>query len=242
MPPRRVVGLELHDLGHERARPGLDRRPAPADRDHAREPADGGRHPAGVRRARAPLRGLVRRHPGRPTHVPHVRIGERGHDRARAGRSDSRLVRGGGRALDRGRPRRRAGAHGAVGRRARDRLRGPARDLLGAGPRATLTVGVGRRDLALRRALPALRDHRPRRDDRDHRRDDFGARDRPLEGHRVRTRVPLHCRALVAVLRLRRDDRGAATRAHRPPDRARARCVHIPARGDRRRDRADGRR
>ena len=43
---RRVVGVELHDLGHERARPGLDRRPAAADRDHAREPADGGRDPA----------------------------------------------------------------------------------------------------------------------------------------------------------------------------------------------------
>ena len=29
---RRLVGVELHDLGHERARPGLDRRPPAADR------------------------------------------------------------------------------------------------------------------------------------------------------------------------------------------------------------------
>ena len=88
LPPRRVVGVELHDLGHERARPGLGRRLAAPDRDHAREPADGGRDPAGVRRARPPLRRLLRRHPGRPPHVPHVRVGERGHaiERERAGR------------------------------------------------------------------------------------------------------------------------------------------------------------
>ena len=47
---RRVVVVELHDLGHERARPGVARRPAAPARDHAREPADGGRDPGGLRR------------------------------------------------------------------------------------------------------------------------------------------------------------------------------------------------
>ena len=68
-------------MGHERARPGLDRRPPAADRDHARHPADGGGHSRRVRVARAPLRRLIRRHPGRPPRVPDLRVG------AAAGRS-----------------------------------------------------------------------------------------------------------------------------------------------------------
>ena len=46
----RLVGVELHGVGHERARPRLDRRPPAAARADVREPADGGRDPGGVRR------------------------------------------------------------------------------------------------------------------------------------------------------------------------------------------------
>ncbi len=69
----RVVGVELHDLGDERARPGRGRGAVAADRDHAREPADGGCDPGGVRRPGAPVRRLVRGDPGGSPPVPHVR-------------------------------------------------------------------------------------------------------------------------------------------------------------------------
>ena len=68
-----------------------------------------------------------------------------------------------------------------------------------------------------------------------HRRDDVGA----LAGRRadggVRPRLPLHRRALVAVLQLRRLDRPAAPRACLGLDDARARRIHVPPRRDRRR-------
>ena len=68
-----LVGVELHDVGHERVRPRVDPRPPAADRRDAGEPADGGRDPGGVRRPRAAVRGHLRRAPGRPAHVPGVR-------------------------------------------------------------------------------------------------------------------------------------------------------------------------
>ena len=77
-PARRVVVLELHDLGHERARPGLARRPAAADRPDADELPDGGGDPGGVRRSRAAVRGGLRRDPGRAARVPDVRGGREG--------------------------------------------------------------------------------------------------------------------------------------------------------------------
>ena len=49
-PARALVGMELHDLGDQRARPGVPRRAGAAARDHARQPPARGRHPRRVRR------------------------------------------------------------------------------------------------------------------------------------------------------------------------------------------------
>ena len=207
---RRLVGVELHDVGHERARPGLDRRASAAARADVREPAARRRDPGGVRRPRAAVRRRVRRDPGGPAHLPDVRHRGTRDDRARAVGPDPRVALRRRRALAGGRLRRRRGAHGAVARGPGDRLRRAARPLLGARPREARGGHVGGRDGALRRALPALPDHRARRDDRDHRSDDGrpGARHGTRCG--ARARLPLDRRALVALLRLRRPDRRAA--------------------------------
>ena len=72
---RRLVVVELHDVGHERARSAIDRRSPAPDRADAREPVDGDRHPGGVRRQGAAVRGLVRRDSGGAAHLPDLRRG-----------------------------------------------------------------------------------------------------------------------------------------------------------------------
>ncbi len=217
---RGLVVVELHRLGHERAQPRLDRGPPAADRADAAQPADGDRDPRRLRGAGAPVRGQLRGDPDRAPLVPHVRGGRARHDRAPARGAHPRLVRGGGRALDRGRARGGGGADDPVARGAGARLRRPARDLLAAGTAAHRRRGVGDRHGALRRALPAVHHHRPRRDDRHHRRDDGRARADDADRGRLRARLPVHGRAVVALLQLRRRGRGAGARAGRPT----ARC------------------
>ena len=94
-------------------------------------------------------------------------------------------------------------------------------------------VGCG--DVALRRAVPAVRDHRARRVDRRHGRDDVPALARRRERRRLRRRVPDHCGVLVALLQLRRRDRPAAARARGRADDDGARRLHVPPRRARRR-------
>ena len=81
---------------------------------------------------------------------------------------------------------------------------GPRAHVLGSRPDAGPAVGVGARGVALRRALPAVRDPRARRVDRRHRRDGDRARSsrRPAGG--VHDRVPGHRRDVVGVLQRRR--------------------------------------
>ncbi len=67
--------------------------------------------------------GGLRRDPGRAARVPDVRGGREGDARAGALEPDPDLVPGRGRAVDRGRARRRVGALGALADRAGDRLR-----------------------------------------------------------------------------------------------------------------------
>ena len=80
-----------------------------------------------------PVRRRVRGDPGRAPPVPDLRRRRAGHAGARARRADPDLVRRRRRAVDRRRPRRRHGAHAAVGRGAVRRLRRAARHLLRAG-------------------------------------------------------------------------------------------------------------
>ncbi len=207
---------------------------APA-RDHAREPADGGRDPRGVRRSRPPVRRLVRGDPGGAAPVPHLRGGGRGHDRADPVGPHPRLVRGRGCAVAGGRLRRWVGAHRPVARGARDRLRGAARRLLASRPRAPHRRHVGGGDLPFRGALPAVHHHRARRDDRDHRGDDGGSPPGSRARGGVRAGVPVDGGAVVAVLHVRGGDRRAAARARRRgPHEPRARRLHVPARRARR--------
>ena len=101
---RRLVGVELHDVGHERARPGLDRRAPAAARADVREPADGGRDPGGVRRrARccSPA-SYVAIQVGRHLFLTFV-VGVGRDDRARARGADPDLAVRGRRLLARGR-------------------------------------------------------------------------------------------------------------------------------------------
>ena len=123
-----------------------------------------------------------------------------------------------GRALDRGRRSSRPGAH-------RLWLVALAIDYTAPlvlyripGRRRLAPDDLGGRDRPLRRALPAVHDHRARRVDRDHRRDDGRARSRRSHGHRLQPRLPRHRSDVVAVLRLRGDDRAAAPRAGAGPD------------------------
>ena len=53
---RAVLGVELHDVDDQLVRPGHGAGPARAGVRDAREPADGGRDPGGIRRARAAVR------------------------------------------------------------------------------------------------------------------------------------------------------------------------------------------
>ena len=183
---RRLVGVELHDLGDERARPRLDVVRLLLIGDHAREPADGRRDPGRVRRAgRCCSRAAyVAIQVGRHTFLTFAAADAGTIERERAG-TDPDLVRRGRGALDRRRARRRRGAHRALDRRARDRLRRTARPVLGPGAAAARGDDVGRRDGAFRRALPAVHDHRARRVDRGHRRDDRRARRSTPRGSRA---------------------------------------------------------
>ena len=95
----------------------------------------------------------------------------------------------------------------------------PLVPLPGARPPEARAHRVGRRDVALRRALPAVRDHRARRVDRRHGGDDVPALARRRPPHRLRRRIPDHGRVLVALLQLRRRHRAAAARARRPSGR-----------------------
>ena len=201
-PARRLVGVDLHDLGHEHARPRLGRRATARARDHVRQSRDGRRDPRGVRQPGTALRRRVRGDSGGKACVPHLRRGFARLARAATRRPHPHLVRRLGRVLARRCPRVGPGAHRAVARRTRDRLRGTSRPLPSARAAAARPVGLGRRDLALRGTLPALRDHRSRRVDRRHGCDDVRAAARPRADGRLRPRVPLDRGAVVAVLRL----------------------------------------
>ncbi len=98
------------------------------------------------------------------------------------------------------------------------------------GLEAGADVGLAARDRALRGALPAVRDPRARRVDRDHRRDPVGRGARRGADRRVLARVPQHGGDVVAVLRLCRDDRAAPAGARREPHPDGARRLHLPAR------------
>ncbi len=205
--------MELHDLGHQRARPGIDRRPVAADRSDARQPPDGGRDPRSLGRPGPPLRRFVRRDPGRASHLPHVcrRGGRLG--RTRACGPDPDLVRRRWCALDRRGPRGGIGSDRALARRPGSRLRSAPGHLLGSRPPTADRRRVGGRHRPLRRALSALRDHRAGRVDRRHRYDHLRARPRPVAGGGLRACLPLHRGDVVVVFQLRRADRPAAARA-----------------------------
>ncbi|CAA9490497.1 MAG: low temperature requirement A, partial [uncultured Rubrobacteraceae bacterium] len=228
--PRGVVVVELHDVGHQRARHGVHLRAAVDDLLDAPEPPDGGRDTAGFRGAGAALRRLLRGDTGRTSRVLDVhRVGE-GNGRARARRAHPDLVRGGRRAVDLRRPGGGAGAGGPVAGRARAGLRGAAPRLPGAGAPAAGGVRVERGHGALRRALPALHHHRARGDDSHHRGDHRRPRPRRGGAGGVRDGLRDDGGDVVAVLHLRRQDRAAAAGALREPHRARARRLHLPPR------------
>jgi hypothetical protein len=107
------------------------------------------------------------------------------------------------------------GARGALDGGAARRLLRADRPLLGARQAPPAPFDVGGRDVALRRAIPALRDHRARRVDRDHGRHHRRSRAEHRSPYDVRARVRRKRRTLVALFRLRRTDRGAAARAGR---------------------------
>ena len=111
-------------------------------------------------------------------HVPHLRYLRTPERSNASARANPRMVRRLRRAVDRRCVRRRLGEGGALAGGARDRLRWPDRALLDSRPSALERRDLGGGDLALRRALPAVHDHRPRRDDRDHGRDHGRARAR----------------------------------------------------------------
>ena len=216
-----------------------------ADRDHAREPADGGRDPRGVRRPRrccSPARTsrsrsvATRSSPSwRPTR----------HDRAGARRRGSSSGSP---------PRACCGSPAAFAdeptrtalwlRRARDRLRGAARRSTGsrdARGSTSTTWEVETSHFAERFQLfiiIALGETIVI----------TGATTAELEldrgaARRVRARVPRDRGAVVAVLQLRRADRAAAARARARPHAARARRLHVPPRrAGRGHDRRRGRR
>src|SRR3954454_23460336 len=81
---RGLVVVELHDLGHQRARPRLDRRADAADRADARVVPDGGGDPRRVRPPGAAVRRLVLGDPARPPLVSDLRRGRARDRRARA--------------------------------------------------------------------------------------------------------------------------------------------------------------
>ena len=146
---------------------------------------------------------------GRHTFLTFAAAGRGTIERERAGRILD-VVRRRGRVLDRGRARRRPGAHGALAGRARDRLRGAARPLLGARPPRGSTTRRWEVEtahfaerfqlfmiIALGESIVIT-----------------GATTSQLEldagaPGRVRARLPRDRRALVAVLRLRRADRAS---------------------------------
>ena len=165
--------------------------PAPRARDHVREPRDGRRDPRRVRRPRAAVRRRVRRDPDRPPRLPHVRRRGPRLPGARAGAPHPDLVLRRRRVLDRGRAR--------VGGPPQIALWLVALAIDYSAPLFLYRVpgrpkleplGVGRRDVALRRAVPAVRHHRARRVDRRHRRDDVRADARRRPPRRLRGRVP----------------------------------------------------
>ena len=164
---RDLVGVELHHLGHEHARPRRGRRPAARARDHVREPRDGGRDPA-TRSGAARCSSSARTSRSRSGGMRSSRSSSQGagSPEREPAAPHPHLVRRLGRVLARRRLRVGAGADHALAGRARDRLRRPLVLYRVPGPAAPRLVRVGRRDLALRRALPALHHHRARRVDR----------------------------------------------------------------------------
>ena len=94
----------------------------------------------------------------------------------------------------------------------------------------------------LRRAVRAVHHHRPRRVDRDHRRDGQRRRARRPDPRRVRDRVPDDGGDVVAVLHVRRADRRAPARARAEPHTHGARRLHLPSRRARGGDHRVGRR
>ena len=231
-------------MGDERARSRLSRRSPAADGDHARDPGDGGSHSRRVRVEGAPVRLLVRRHPGGSARVPDLRVGESRDDRARAGGRHPRLVLRGGRVLDRGRARRGRGAGRSLAGRARRST--TSRRSSSTACRAVRRLGAEAWDvetshfaerfqlfviIALGESIVLI-----------------GATTADLDLDAARltalgTRVRGHGGALVAVLRLRGADRATPARAGAEPHAARPRRLHVPPRGDdRRHHRVGGRR
>ena len=102
------------------------------------QPADGDRDPRGLRRPRAAVRRLLRRHPGRAHGLPHLRGGGARHARACARGTHPDLVPGLRGPVDRGRARGRPGADAAVAARARARLQRAAGHVLAARRRPRL--------------------------------------------------------------------------------------------------------
>ena len=137
-------------------------------RDHVREPRDGGRDPRRVRQPGAALRRRVRRDPGRAgTRSSPSSSAARDSPERRAGAPHPDLVR----RLRRVLARRRARVEARRGSRCGSSRSGSTTSAplvlyrVPGRPQAR-PVGLGRRDVALRGALPALRDHRARRVDR----------------------------------------------------------------------------
>ena len=195
-----VLGVELHDVDDELVRPGHGAGPARAGVRDAREPADGGRDPGGIRRVCAAVRVRLLGPADRAQ-----RVRRRGH----AARSvqpelspDTCLERAVGPAVGGGRRRRlRRMAVGAVAGCSRARPRRAAGHLLAAGRGHHADEPVADRGRPFRRALPAVRDHRARRERRARGRDRLRHRAERRSRRRAPPRLPVVDGALVAVLR-----------------------------------------
>ena len=208
----------------------------------AREPADGGRDPEAFGDARAAVRARLRGAAGRSQRVHRRRpptAAARLHEPFRRILVWSSLI---GAAVDRRRRSRRTTRALVLW------IVALAIDYAGAARAGYWTPGLGAtpterlddRGRALRRALPAVRDHRARRVDRRHRRHRVGAEHRPSRSSAALAVAFLGSAALwwlyfdhVAGFAQERLARGATTSG-----RARPRRLHLPAPADRRGHRA----
>ena len=158
--------------------------------------------------------------------------GTKGSNERAAGRPHPHLVLLLGDLLDRRRARRRrSGPHVALACGPGDRLQRAALRLPRPRDEADRRLRLGRGERALLRALPALRDHRPRRVDRRHGRDHLRVRCARVRSRRgIRRRLPRQRGALVALLQPRRRSDGRPSRGRRQSHRAGPRRLHLPPR------------